>query len=149
MKLGAIFALVSIVPLAFLTYFSISLASDAVRRDAKERMSLTAALSAEGVRQEMQGLKGIVESYAERPSLVAALQDGRETPGEAPVLRRHLRELNSAQEGIYTTFLAKPDGTLIDIVPATPSSPQPAPVNGGVQIRNASVQGGSQFGGQE
>ena len=57
MKLGAIFALVSIVPLAFLTYFSISLASDAVRRDAKERMSLTAALSAEGVRQEMQGLK--------------------------------------------------------------------------------------------
>jgi signal transduction histidine kinase/CheY-like chemotaxis protein len=120
-KLGAIFALVSIVPLAFLTYFSISLASDAVRRDAKERMSLTAALSAEGVRQEMQGLKGIVESYAARPSLVGALRDDRETPGEAAVLRRHLHELHNAQEGIYTTFLAKPDGTLIDVVPATPS----------------------------
>jgi PAS domain S-box-containing protein len=121
LKLGAIFALVSIVPLVFLTYFSISLASDAVRQDAKERMSLTAALSADGVRQEVQGLKGIVEAYAERPSLVAALRDDTTTPHEAAVLRRHLRELQSAQEGIYTTFLAKPDGTLIDVVPVTPS----------------------------
>jgi PAS domain S-box-containing protein len=120
-KLGAIFALVSIVPLGCLTYFSISLASDAVRRDAKERMSLTAALSAEGVRQELQGLKGIVESYAARPSLVRAMRDDGQTPRDAIVLRHHLRELRNAQEGIYTTFLAKPDGTLVDVVPATPS----------------------------
>jgi PAS domain S-box-containing protein len=120
-QLGAIFALVSIVPLVLLTYFSISLASDAVERDAKERMSLTAALSAEGVRQEMEGLKGIVKSYAARRSLVAALRDDRLSPQETHVVLHHLRELRSAQEGIYTTFLAKPDGTLVGVVPATPS----------------------------
>jgi len=121
LQLGAIFALVSIVPLVLLAYFSISLASDAVKKDAKERMSLTAALSADGVRQEMNGLKAIVESYAERPSLVAALRDNKRTPREISVLHHHLQELRSAQEGIYTTFLAEPDGTLVDIVPATPS----------------------------
>jgi len=121
LQLGAIFALVSIVPLVLLTYFSISLASDAVKKDAKERMSLTAALSAEGVRQEMDGLKAIVESYAARPALVAALRDHTRSPHEASVLRRHLQELADAQEGIYTTFLVEPDGTLVDVVPATPS----------------------------
>jgi signal transduction histidine kinase/CheY-like chemotaxis protein len=121
LQLGAIFALVSIVPLALLTYFSISLASDAVKKDAKERMSLTAALSAEGVRQEVDGLKAIVESYAARAALVAALRDETRTPREISVLRHHLQELRGAQEGIYTTFLVEPNGTLVDIVPATPS----------------------------
>jgi signal transduction histidine kinase/CheY-like chemotaxis protein len=121
LQLGAIFALVSLIPLALLTYFSVSLAGDAVKRDAKERMSLTAALSAESVRQEMQGLKGLVESYAERPSLVAALSKGKPSPHERATLRQHLRDLRSAQEGIYTAFVAEPDGTLIDIVPATPA----------------------------
>jgi signal transduction histidine kinase/DNA-binding response OmpR family regulator len=120
-QLGAIFALVSIIPLVLLTYFSISLASDAVKKDAKERMSLTAALSAEGVRQEVDGLKAIVESYAARPALVAALRDEKRTPREISVLRHHLQELRGAQEGIYTTFLVEPDGTLVDIVPTTPS----------------------------
>jgi signal transduction histidine kinase/DNA-binding response OmpR family regulator len=121
LQLGAIFALVSLIPLALLTYFSVSLAGDAVKRDAKARMSLTAALSAESVGQEMQGLKTLVESYAERPSLVAALSTGTLTPRERATLRRQLRDLQSAQEGIYTAFVADPDGTLIDVVPATPS----------------------------
>jgi signal transduction histidine kinase/DNA-binding response OmpR family regulator len=121
LQLGVIFAVVSLIPLALLTYFSVSLAGDAVKRDVKARMSLTAALSAESVRQEMQGLKTLVESYAERPSLVAALSTGKPTPRERATLRRHLGDLRSAQEGIYTAFVAEPDGTLIDIVPATPS----------------------------
>ena len=119
--LGAIFALVSIVSLALLTYFSVSLASDAVREGAKERMSLTAALSAESVRQEMEGLGGLVESYGARPSMIAALQDETLTQHDRRVLRNQLGALQNAQEGIYTAFLAKPDGTLIDVVPTTPA----------------------------
>jgi signal transduction histidine kinase/DNA-binding response OmpR family regulator len=119
-QLGAIFALVSVVPLALLTYFSVSLASDAVRREVEARVASTAATSAEVIRAEMQGLTELVTSYAERPSLVAALSDPARARDERALLRYHLQELHE-QRGVYTTFLAKPDGTLIDIVPATPS----------------------------
>jgi signal transduction histidine kinase/DNA-binding response OmpR family regulator len=120
-QLGAIFALVSVVPLGLLTYFSISLASHAVEREVKARMSSTAALSADVVRQELNGLTQLTQSYAARPSLVAALRDDTRTQAESALLRRHLGELRLARTGIYTTFLAETDGTLIDIVPATPS----------------------------
>ena len=122
LQLGGIFAVVSIVPLALLTYFSVSLASDAVKRDAKERVSLTAALGADNVRREMQGLEGLVESYAGRHSLIAAVSKDKPTPQDRATLRDHLHALQSAQDGIYTAFIAKPDGTLIDVVPATPST---------------------------
>ena len=120
-QLGAIFAVVSIVPLALLTYFSVSLASEAVKRDAEERVSLTASLGADNVRREMQGLGGLVESYAGRHSLIAAVSKDKLTPQDRATLRDHLSALQSAQDGIYTAFLARPDGTLIDVVPATPS----------------------------
>jgi signal transduction histidine kinase/CheY-like chemotaxis protein len=121
LQLGAIFAVVSIVPLALLTYFSVSLASDAVKRNAEERVSLTASLGADNVRREMQGLEGLVESYAGRHSLIAAVSKDKLTPQDRATLRDHLSALQSAQDGIYTAFLARPDGTLIDVVPATPS----------------------------
>jgi signal transduction histidine kinase/DNA-binding response OmpR family regulator len=120
-QLGAIFALVSIVPLGLLAYLSVSLASNAVEREVESRMTATAALSADVVRQELNGLTELVQSYAARPSLVAALQNDNRTPAETALLRRHLAELRSARSGIYTTFLAETDGTLLDIVPATPS----------------------------
>jgi signal transduction histidine kinase/DNA-binding response OmpR family regulator len=120
-QLGAVFAVLTVVPLGLLTYFSVSLASSAVEREVEARMSSTASLSADVVRQELEGLKDVVHSYAERPSLVAALRDGTRSPSEAVVLRRHLGELRLAHEGLYTTFVADMDGTLIDVVPATPS----------------------------
>jgi signal transduction histidine kinase/CheY-like chemotaxis protein len=121
LQLGVIFAIVSVVPLALLTYFSVSLAGEAVKRDAKERMSLTAALGADNVRREMQGLEGLVESYAGRRSLIAAVSKDTLAPHDRAILRDHLGDLQSAKDGIYTAFIAKPDGTLIDIVPSTPS----------------------------
>jgi signal transduction histidine kinase/CheY-like chemotaxis protein len=121
LQLGAIFALVSVVPLCLLAYFSISQASSAVEREVEARVVSTSALSAEVVREEMVGLKVLVESYASRPSVISALRKDTRTPADRALLRRHLAELRLAHEGIYTTFLAEPDGTLIDIVPATPS----------------------------
>ena len=120
-QLGATFALISIVPLCLLAYFSISLASSAVEREVEARVSSTSTLSAEVVREEIEGMKGLVDSYAGRASLVAALRDETRTPAENAVLRRHLDELRLAHEGIYTTSVLLPDGTLIDVLPVTPS----------------------------
>jgi signal transduction histidine kinase/DNA-binding response OmpR family regulator len=120
-RLGALFVLAGLVPLALLTYFSVTLADEAVRREVERRMSSSATLSAEVVRKEMTGLSELVESYAKRPSLIDALDDPVRTATDAQYIDLHLRELRRAREGIYTTFVAAPDGELVDIVPATPS----------------------------
>jgi signal transduction histidine kinase/CheY-like chemotaxis protein len=120
-KLGVIFGLISVVPLCLLAYFSISQASSAVEQEVEARVSSTSTLSAEVVREEMEGLKRLVDSYAARPAVVAALRDDSRTPAESALLRSHLAELRLAHAGIYTTFLAESDGTLIDVFPATPS----------------------------
>ena len=94
-KLGAIFGLISVVPLCLLAYFSISQASSAVEQEVEARVSSTSTLSAEVVREEMEGLKRLVDSYAARPSVVAALRDDTRTPAESALLRRHLAELRA------------------------------------------------------
>jgi signal transduction histidine kinase/DNA-binding response OmpR family regulator len=119
-RLAAAFALLSALPLVLLTYFSLSLATDAVRREIETRMLSTAALSAERAHQELRGLAELVESYAHRPSLVEGLKRSHGRYDRA-ALRVHLRDLQQARPGIAVTFLARPDGTLIDIVPPTPS----------------------------
>ncbi len=106
-------------------------------------MSSTSTLSAEVVREEMEGLKGLVDSYAGRASLVAALRDDTRTPAESAVLRRHLDELRLAHEGIYTASVLEPDGTLIDVArrprrsSARISAPRlvPGPVENRVRLR--------------
>lgn len=68
-RLTGLFVVAAVTPLALLTYFSVTLAGDAVRREVERRMSSSAALSAQVARQEMTGLATLVESYAKRPSL--------------------------------------------------------------------------------
>jgi PAS domain S-box-containing protein len=120
-RLVAVFLLLSLAPLALLTYFSLDLSTKAVKKEVEARVTLTASTSAEAVRAELEGLGELVDSYAKRPSVVAELEDSRYSPEERARLRRHLRELRSTRGGIYTTFVAKPNGRLIDVVPATPS----------------------------
>jgi signal transduction histidine kinase/DNA-binding response OmpR family regulator len=120
-RLAALALVLGLVPLALLTYFSIDLASDAVRREVEVRIAATAAMSAEVVREDMQGLTQLVDSYAQRRTLRAVVEGGVRTRDDRAVVRSHLEELRGAESGIYTTFLAAPDGTLIHIVPPTPS----------------------------
>jgi signal transduction histidine kinase/DNA-binding response OmpR family regulator len=120
-RVGAIFALVSVVSLGLLTYSSLTLADEAVEREVNARMSVAADLSAEDIRQELVGLKGLVDAYAARPSLIAALEDETLTPREAADVRGQLEELRRPQDGISSALLAKPDGTVIDVYPETPS----------------------------
>ncbi len=120
-RLALLSALVAVVPLALLTYFSVTLASDAVRREVERRVSASATLSGEVVRGEMVGLGLLVESYAARPSLIGALDDRVITRRDREFLELHLRDLRRARSGVFTTFVASPSGTLLEIVPATPA----------------------------
>ena len=119
-RLVGLFAVLTVVPLVLLTYFSTRLAGEAVSEEVEARMSATALITADLVNEEVQGLADLVESYAARPHLIASISPGERIRYDRLRLKSHLRELQRARPGIYTTFLARPDGALVDIVPATP-----------------------------
>ena len=119
-RLIAGFVLVSMVPLALLTWFGVSLSTKAVRSQAEARVRDTATSSAVAVGQEMDSLAELVRSYAQRPTLIAAMRQPS-TPHNHRILGFHLAELQQARRGIAIAFVAQPDGRLLDIVPATPA----------------------------
>ncbi len=68
-----LFLVLSVGPLALLAYFSVSLASEAVRHRVKDSLAAEASLSALYVREELQGLAEVDQSFARRPVLIRAL----------------------------------------------------------------------------
>ncbi|HUH14908.1 MAG TPA: response regulator [Gaiellaceae bacterium] len=118
--LTAGFAVLTLVPLLALAYFAITRSSAAVEREATARVESTAAVGADFVDAELAGLAALVEGYATRPSLVAALADGDPARYDRPRIAFHLAELQRAAPGIAVTFLARPSGHLVDVVPPTP-----------------------------
>ena len=112
--------LVSMGPLALLTWFSVSLSTRAVRSQAEARVRDTAISSAVAVGQEVDSLAELVRSYAQRPTVIAAM--GQPQGGHnRRMIGFHLRELQQARQGIAIAFVAQPNGRLLDIIPATPS----------------------------
>jgi signal transduction histidine kinase/DNA-binding response OmpR family regulator len=120
-RLAALFAVAAIGPLALLTYFSLTLAGDAVRKEVERRVASNAGMTAKVVQEEMSSLSEYVASYGRRPSLIEALSDPIRTPEDRRMIELHLRDLRRANAGVFTTFVAENDGTLIDIVPSTPT----------------------------
>ena len=118
-RLIGLFMLLSLVPLALVTWFTVRKASDAVTDEVMARVRSTAALSGVAIQKEMQGLGELVESYAKRPNLLAAIHPSGHD--DLAQIDAHLSQLQQARPGIATAFLADPTGHLIDIVPATPS----------------------------
>ena len=108
--------LLCLVPLVLLTFFSVNLSTRAVEREARGRVSSTAQVTAASVQNDLQGLMELVHSFAQRPSLVRAL----EAPGSRArgVIRLHLNGLQKGHSGIASAFLIDLSGHLLDIVPA-------------------------------
>ncbi|MEX2464416.1 MAG: histidine kinase dimerization/phospho-acceptor domain-containing protein, partial [Gaiellaceae bacterium] len=116
-RLTAALVLISLVPLGLLTYLTLRLAEGAVRGEVERKLTSTATMSALLVEEEMTSLADLVQAYAGRPTLVEALEAAEHDPKAVTL---HLRDLRGTQPGIFTTFLAEPDGTLVDIFPSTP-----------------------------
>jgi signal transduction histidine kinase/DNA-binding response OmpR family regulator len=112
--------IVTVLPLALLTYFSLQMSTDAVEREVESRLESTASLSATVVAQDLRSLTELAESYAGRPSLIDAASNLPGTRSREQI-RFHLGELRSARSGVSVAFFVALDGRLIDIDPATPS----------------------------
>ena len=119
-RLIAALVVLCLAPLGLLTWFSLSLSAEAVRGQVDARVQNTASASAVYVKEQMDGLAELVDSYARRPSMIRAMrQPGTRRNGA--IIAFHLQELQRARKGIAVTFATVPGGRLLDIVPHTPS----------------------------
>ena len=119
--LVALFLAVGLGTLTLLAYFSITIASDAVRDRARENVRSSAALAALYVREELRGLETLGTSFAARPLFVRALGSTDGGVNKRSFVRWTLEQLYRMHPGIGTVFVADANGRLIDIVPPTPS----------------------------
>ena len=117
-RLAALVAVLVFVPLGLLTYFSLRLASDAVAGEVEARLESTSSLSATVVADELQHLLDLVDSYARQQTLARALDGG----SDPETIRLQIRDLaQSDPSRLAIVFIARTDGRLVDIFPATPS----------------------------
>ncbi|MDQ4144439.1 MAG: PAS domain S-box protein [Actinomycetota bacterium] len=120
-RLVGLFVALCLLPLGVLAHLSVSLATNAVRREVHATARATATLGARLVQEQVHGLVRLVDSYAQRPSLISSLRtrDSRRPPPRA--IGANLAQLQRALPGIRIAFVADPSGRLIHIVPPTPS----------------------------
>jgi len=119
-RLGALFILLTTLPILVLAYTSISLGGSAVTREADARVADSAILSADLVAEQLHGIGDLVNAYATRPRLVAAVSFDGSSQYDRAELNRQLASLHDAHQGTAATFIADPSGHLVDSVPATP-----------------------------
>jgi PAS domain S-box-containing protein len=119
-RLVAALVVLCLAPLALLTWCSSTLSARAVRGQVDARVRNTAGASAVYVAGQMAGLSDLVDSYAQRPTVVAAM--GRPAARrDRHTIAHHLAELQRARSGIDVVFVTDPGGRLVDIIPNTPS----------------------------
>ena len=112
--------LLTLAPVLVLATVVPRMAEDSSLDDAELRMTTAAVVSAHYLDEQLSGLAGLVESYARRPSLSAALGDGDPSRRDLVRTRSHLAQLQETRAGIAVVFLTDPAGVLLDIVPDTP-----------------------------
>jgi hypothetical protein len=70
-RLRIVFVCLTLGPLALLAYPSLDISTDVVREREKTRLQAEADLSATYFERELAGLTEIVDSFAQRPTLIA------------------------------------------------------------------------------
>ncbi len=116
-RLVALFVVLSVVPLALLTFLSVHLAKNAVDSEAKARLSAYAGQTVTAMQSGMSNLSSLLNSYAQRNALENALVDPSH-PNRAEALRQ-LRELTHTQASESTFVLVTSAGRVVASDPAS------------------------------
>ncbi len=116
-----LYLLLSLGPLFLLAYFSVKLGGDAVRVHVQAHLVDLARANALYVRQNMQDVADLVDSYTNRPTLLAALAGGPPLYDQA-TLDAFVSRLCLRQPELLFCFLADPSGRLVAMSPANPDS---------------------------
>ncbi|HET7489311.1 MAG TPA: ATP-binding protein [Acidimicrobiales bacterium] len=112
-RLVALLALLTFGPLAVLDVVALRVSAAAAGRQAERQVASSASAAAVAVQRELEGLADLVQSFAERPAVVAAAEAGGAGVG------RQLAELQGVRPGIVGVSLADGSGRLLAVVPET------------------------------
>jgi len=118
LRLVSVFTLLCMVPLALLTYFTITLAERAVLREANARVRTASAMTGEVVQQGIRNLVGLTESFAVGPLLTSALADGDPANFDDRVVELQLAQLKAARPGVGAAILADTGCRAVSVQPA-------------------------------
>jgi len=119
-RLLVFFVLLSFLPLALLTYSSISLSERAVRGEVDAQLRSTSAVSAAFIDQHMGSVVELVQSYAQRPTLRSAVGDGTAAEFDSSLIQFSLEQLQQSRPEFNGAFVTDLTGRLTDVVPPTP-----------------------------
>ncbi|GAW49165.1 MULTISPECIES: cache domain-containing protein [unclassified Nocardioides] len=113
------FLVLALLPLGGLAYVAVQQSEAAMRTEVRDRMEVTASVSAQYVGEQLNSLRTLVSSYADRPSLVAALQ----RPGGPDVgaVELHVRSLYAAHPDLSAAWVLDSKGDILAISPAATS----------------------------
>jgi two-component system sensor histidine kinase/response regulator len=117
---AALLTVVALLPVGLLAVSSIALASKQVTSDVDKQVQTTAAVSAVVMGQQAANLELLVQSYANRPSLVTGVAAGAHG---GPSVELNLESLAHAVPGISATFVASTEGTSLATCPRLSPSP--------------------------
>ena len=117
-SLIAISAALKLIPLAFLAYLSVQLATNAVEDNAKARVESNAALAVTTFETGMTNFETALSSFAARRRVHDAIAG---PTADREELRMLMLRLKNEQPAIAAVFVVTPRGRLVDMVPSAPA----------------------------
>jgi signal transduction histidine kinase/DNA-binding response OmpR family regulator len=111
-QVGVVATLVALLPLVLLARLTTARAQDAVREEVGARLSLTTALSASLLAEQIAGYTTLLEADATRPRLVRAVAGGDPAHFDDAEVHRQLETLLASREGVAAAGLFDLDGIL-------------------------------------
>jgi PAS domain S-box-containing protein len=115
-------AVLAYAPLLVLALLSIQIGTSSIRAQVENRLTSSAALSAQFVGGHMQGVVDVASALAKSPDLQTALVDRLQSPQSAALIHTQLALLHSSVPGVLSTSLIDASGTLLDSYPPLPAS---------------------------
>jgi PAS domain S-box-containing protein len=113
------FLALALLPLSGLAYLAMHESETAMRAEVRDRMEVTASVSAEYIGEQLNSLKTLVSSYATRPILINAMQ----RPGGPDLtdVNGQLQALQQAHPDLIAAWMLDPQGDLLAMDPVAPS----------------------------
>jgi signal transduction histidine kinase/ActR/RegA family two-component response regulator len=97
-------------PLILLSTLSVNSTYSALTDTSTHRLADASALAAAYVNTQMTALTALEDSYAHRPTLIAALRDGSHANYDAPAVLAVLKDLRVVQSGTLLAAIVDPAG---------------------------------------
>src|SRR5260370_18471965 len=107
----AILAIFTMGPLILLSTLSVNRTYSALTDTSNHRLADASALAAPYVSTQMTALTTLEDSYAHRPTLIAALRDGNHGNYDAPAVLALLQDLRLLLSGTLLPAIVAPLGT--------------------------------------